>query len=77
MPLFNRQINWRGLGATAVIELLVLLAIAFSVVRYIEWSSEAALAEFMIATTPSASDTKHSGEFSNGSQAPKERARLP
>jgi hypothetical protein len=77
MPLFNRQINWRGLGATAVIELLVLLAIAFSVVRYIEWSSEAALAEFMIATTPSVSDPQHSGEIATGSQALKERASLP
>jgi hypothetical protein len=75
--LSSRQINWRGIGATAAIELLVLLAIAFSVVRYIEWSSEVALAEFMSTTTPSVTDPNHSGEFSTASQALKERAGLP
>jgi hypothetical protein len=33
-----------------VVELLVLVALAFAVVRYVEWSSDAAQAEFMSAT---------------------------
>jgi hypothetical protein len=68
MPLFNSQnqnvrgIRWRGIAVTAVVELLVLLVLAFAVVRYVEWSSDAAQAEFMSATK--SSDPNHSGEFS-------------
>jgi hypothetical protein len=53
MPLFNSQhqndrgIRWRGIAATAMVELLVLFALAFAVVRYVEWSSAANFAEFM------------------------------
>ena len=60
MPLFNSRIHWRGIGTTVVVELLVLLALAFAVVRYVEWSSDAAQAEFMSATKSSASDRNHS-----------------
>ena len=49
MPLFNSQIHWRGIGTTVVVELLTLLALAFAVVSYVEWSSNAAVAEFMSA----------------------------
>jgi len=67
MPLFNSQhqndrgIRWRGIAATAMVELLVLFALAFAVVRYVEWSSAANLAEFMSATKPSGSVANHSG----------------
>ena len=74
MPLFNSQIDWRGIGTTLVVELLVLLALALAVVRYVEWSSDVAQAEFMSATKPSASDPNHSGEFSAPVQALKVRA---
>jgi hypothetical protein len=53
MPSFNRQhqndrgIRWRGIAATAMVELLVLFVFAFAVVRYVEWSSDANQAEFM------------------------------
>jgi hypothetical protein len=77
MPLFNSQIHWRGIGTTVVVELLVLLALAFAVVRYVEWSSDAAQAEFMGATKPSASDPNHSGEFSTASQPLKGRTGCP
>ena len=50
MPLFNSQFGWPGIGTTAVVELLILLALAFAVVGYVEWSSDAAVAEFMSAT---------------------------
>jgi hypothetical protein len=73
MPLFNSQIRWRGIGTTVVVELLVLLALAFAVVGYVEWSSNAALAEFMSATNPSASDPNHSGELSTPIQSVKGR----
>ena len=77
MPLFNSQIHWRGIGDTVVVELLVLLALAFAVVRYVEWSSDAAQAEFMSATKPSASDPNHSGEFSIATQPLKGRTGCP
>src|SRR5216684_2362081 len=81
MPLFNNQhqndrgIRWRGIVATAMVELLVLFALAFAVVRYVEWSSAANLAEFMSATNPS-SVANYSGEFSTRAQGPQGASRL-
>jgi hypothetical protein len=80
MPLFNSQqqndrcIRWWGAAATGVVELLVLLALGVAVVRYLEWSSDAAQAEFMSATKSSASDPNPSGEFSTPVRALKGRA---
>ncbi len=74
MPLFNsqhqndRRIGWLGIAVIVVVELLILLALAFAVVRYVGWSSDAAQAEFMSGTKPSASDPNHSGEFSTAIQ---------
>src|SRR5258706_16219142 len=64
MPLFNSQhqndrgIRWREIAATAMVELLVLFALAFAVVRYVEWSSAVNQAEFMSATNPSSVDRR-------------------
>src|SRR5258706_10009918 len=71
MPLFDSQhqndrgIRWRGIAATAMVELLVLLfALSFAVVRYVEWSSAANQAEFMMRServeplTPSGSPAR-------------------
>ena len=80
MPLFNSQqpndrgTRWWGAAATGVVELLVLLALGIAVVRYLEWSSDAAQAEFRRATTSSASAPNPSGEFSTPVQALKGRA---
>jgi hypothetical protein len=66
MPLFksqqqsDRSSGWLGIAAIVVIEILVLLALAFAVVRYVEWSSEAAQAEFMRAPNSTASDLNSS-----------------
>ena len=60
MPLFNSQIHWQGIGTTVAVVLLTLLTLAFAVVGYVEWSSNAAVAEFMSATKSSASDPNHS-----------------
>jgi hypothetical protein len=81
MPLFNSQhkndrgIRRRGIAVTAMVELLVLFALAFAVVRYVEWSSAVNLAEFMSATNPS-SVANHSGEFSIQAQGPQGASRL-
>jgi hypothetical protein len=64
-----RGIRWRGIAATVVVELLVVLAVGVAVVRYLEWSSETNQAEFMSATNPSASDSNYSCEFSTPIQA--------
>ena len=74
MPLFqthqnDRRIGWPGTAATVVVELLILLAVAFTAVRYVEWSSEAAQAEFTSATK--APDPTHSGEFTTPVQVVK------
>lgn len=62
MPLFNSQIHWQGISTTVVAELATLLAIAFAVVGYIEWSSNAAVAEFMSKIESPASDPNHSSK---------------
>jgi hypothetical protein len=81
MPLFDshqpRTIHWLGAAATGMFELVVLLALGFAVVRYVEWSSDAAQAEFMSETKPSASDPNHSGEFSTAIQPLKGQTSCP
>ena len=80
MPSFNSQqqndrgSRWWGAAATGVVELLVLLALGIAVVRYLQWSSDVAQAEFMRATKPSTSDPNPSGEFSTPVQGLKGRA---
>ncbi|MEH2556208.1 hypothetical protein V1286_003737 [Bradyrhizobium algeriense] len=58
MPLFNSQIHWQGMGNTVAVGLLTL----FAVVSYVEWSSNAAVTEFISATEASASDPNQSNE---------------
>ena len=73
MPLFNGQIHWPGIGTTVAVVLLTLLALAFAVVSYVEWSSNTAVAEFMSATESSASDPNHSSESPAPRQSLKDR----
>ena len=77
MPLFNGQIHWRGIGTTVAVVLLTSLALALAVVSYVEWSSSAAVAEFMSATEASASDPNHSNEFSGSDSVPQGPNGLP
>jgi hypothetical protein len=77
MPLFNSQIYWRGIGTTVAVVLLTSLALAFAVVSYVEWSSNAAMAEFMSATKSSASDPNHSNESPAPIQSLKGRTGCP
>ena len=69
MPLFYGQ----AIGTLVLVAFLTVVAIAFAVVSYVEWSSEAAMAEFMIAT--SASD--HSNESSTAVQFHNRRTGCP
>jgi hypothetical protein len=59
----NRRINWPGIVATLLVQVLVLVALSVAAVYYVNWSSEAALAEFLGAIKPSVSD--HSRQFSS------------
>ena len=77
MPLFNSQIDWRGIGATVAVVPLTLLVFAFAVVSYLEWSSNAAVAEFMSASEASASDPNHSNESPAPIQSLKGRTGCP
>jgi hypothetical protein len=51
MPLFG--IQWRRTGTTVAAELLAVVALGFAVVGYVEWSSDAAVTEYMSATSAS------------------------
>ena len=77
MPLFNSQVLWRGIGITLLVGLLTLLALAIAVVGHVEWSSNAAVAEFMSATEASASDPNHSNESPAPIQSLKGRTGCP
>jgi hypothetical protein len=55
----NRGIDWPAIIGILAIQLAVLLAVAGAVIFYLDWSSDAALAEFMTATKSSASAPNH------------------
>ena len=69
MPLLNGH----AIGTVLMVAVLTAVAIAFAVVSYVEWSSEAAMAEFITAT--SASD--HSNESSTAVQFHNRRTGCP
>jgi hypothetical protein len=77
MPLFNNQIRWRAIGATVMLELIILFVLGYAVVGYVEWSSGVAVAEFMSATRRSAADLNRSGVSSTPVQSPKDRTGCP
>jgi hypothetical protein len=56
----NSGNDWPGIIRILTIQLAVLLAVAGAVIFYLDWSSNAALAEFMAATKSSASGSSHS-----------------
>jgi hypothetical protein len=59
----SRGSNWRGIVATLLVQVLVLAAVSAAAVYYVNWSSQAALAEFAGAVKPSVSD--HARRFSS------------
>jgi hypothetical protein len=62
---------WLGIVRSLLVQVMVLAAIAAAAVYYINWSSDAALAEFLDAFKPSASD--HSAGLSSPVQPVKSR----
>jgi hypothetical protein len=55
----KRGVDWPGIIGILAIQLAVLLALSGAVIFYLDWSSNAALAEFMAATKSSASGSNH------------------
>ena len=77
MPLFSSQIHWQGIGTTVAVVPLTLLVLAFAVVSYVEWSSNAAVGEFKGGTESSASDPNQSNESPAQIQSLKDRTGCP
>jgi hypothetical protein len=48
-------IGWLGIVETLLLQVLVLLALSAAVIRYVNWSSDAARAEFTAAGKPALS----------------------
>ena len=46
----HRGVDWPAVVRTLLVQLLVLLALSAAVIRYLDWSSETAWAEFIAAT---------------------------
>ena len=62
----SRTIDWLGIVRILLVQVMVLLALAGAVVRYVNWSSEAAWQEFISANKPPLSGPNHQPQ----SQAP-------
>jgi hypothetical protein len=65
MPSFHHETRntngayWSGISGLLAIHLAVLFAISVAALAYLNWSSNAALAEFMAKDQPSASEPAH------------------
>jgi hypothetical protein len=49
------EIGWLGIVETLLLQVLVLVALSAAVIRYVNWSSEAAQAAFTAAAKPALS----------------------
>jgi hypothetical protein len=56
MPSFSSG-GWSGVATASVVGILVVAALAFAVVGYVEWSSDANLAHFVSRATEVAAAT--------------------
>lgn len=70
----NQNIFWLGIIRTLLVQMLVLLALAGAYIWYVEWSSEAALKEFISAETPSLSGPNHAPQSTAPMQTVKGKA---
>jgi hypothetical protein len=68
----TRGMDWVAIERTLVLQVLVLLALAGAFIRYVNWSSEIAFAEFSAASKSEMSDQKSYPRSAAGSgcQAP-------
>jgi hypothetical protein len=69
----NRGMDWPRILAVLVVQLAVLLVLSGAAIFYLDWSSDAAQAEFMAATKPLASDPSHLPQWSIPAQTVKRR----
>lgn len=64
MPLLDKPrptiggIDWVGFARILILQVLALMALTTGIVRYVNWSSEVAWAEFSRATKPAGLDAK-------------------
>ena len=83
MPSFDRasQDNngnyWSGTAGILAIQLAVLFALAVAAIVYLDWSSNAALAEFMAIGKPPVSGLSHLPQRSTPLQQVKGRSACP
>jgi hypothetical protein len=54
----NRGVDWLGIARTLLLQVLVLFALSGALIRYLNWSSDAAWAEFSAASTSAAPGAK-------------------
>jgi hypothetical protein len=52
----NRRIDWSAVVRILLLQILILLTISSAIIGYLDWSSEAAWADFIAAGRPSVSD---------------------
>ena len=55
----NNGSYWSGTAGILAIQLVVLFALSVAAIVYVNWSSDAALAEFLAAGKPSATEPSH------------------
>jgi hypothetical protein len=65
--------RWPGIMAILAIQLAVLFALAGAAIVYLNWSSNAALAEFMATSKPLASEPSHAPQLLTPVQHAKDR----
>jgi hypothetical protein len=54
----HRGVDWPAVVRTLLMQLLVLLALSAAVIRYLDWSSETAWAEFIAASKSSVAEPR-------------------
>lgn len=52
----NHGVDWSAVVRILLIQVLILFAISGAIIGYLDWSSEAAWADFIAASKPSVSD---------------------
>jgi cell division septal protein FtsQ len=83
MPSFDRASPnnngnyWSGILGILSIQLAVLFALAVAAIIYLNWSSQAAVREFMATGNPSVSEPSHLPQSSVPLQQVKNRAACP
>jgi hypothetical protein len=68
---------WSGIAGILAIHLAVLFAVSVAALAYLNWSSDAALAEFMAKDKPSASEPRHLSQSSVPVQQVKNKIACP